>query len=444
MDCKEFNEILLEIDDINVISNEMQKHMKTCETCASEYEETKKLFSDLSPKAELKTPGNFTDNVLSEIENRQKTKLKPAKNHSSIFKKISAIAAIFLLIFSLSYFFTTENNNPFISSASAAENIFYRSIDFLSDIKTIYIKYKVKTLPQDNFEYLDKDCDFVEHTLVKEFTGKKRWKIEKTERAVAFDGKQKYLYIKNVGFTEIGSAENNYIDWMRRLLNPKNIFENELANAKNTKTSKYEITEKDNLIILNVFSKAKGDYTNPYLKNTSFDDADSKTIYTFSKLDTVLQSVKFYIVEENKETLMLDISEIKYNVALSDKDFEIELAEGLKWYKESKTPKDKTFTGITSKKAAEIFFNSISKGDWKSISAFYPDFDAMSDDAKTEIINDYKEIKIIYLKDAFKSGEYPGEFVPYKIQFPDGEVIEHNLAIRNDNENKIWQLDGGF
>jgi len=443
MDCKKFNEILLEIDDINSISNEMQEHIRKCETCATDYKTTKKMYDDLSPKLEIKTPDDYTANLMSKIENINSAKKTINKNRFGFWKKISAIAAVFLLVFFISRL-DFNNKTPLISSANAAENIFMHSISFLNNIKTIYIKFKVKTLPQDNFEYLDAECNFVEHTLVKEFAGKKQWKIEKPERAVAFDGKQKYLYIKNVGLAEIGSAKNNYVDWMKRLLNPKDIFENELTNAKNSKSTKYEITEKDNLIILNVFSKAKGDYTNPYLKNTSFGDSDSKTVYKFSKIDTILQSVKFYIIDKNKENLMLDISEIKYNLPLSNKDFEIKLADGIKWHKENKIPNDKTFIGITSKKAAEIFFNSISKGDWKSISAFYPDFDEMSENAKTEIINDYKGIKIIYLKDAFKSGQYPGEFVPYKIQFTDGEIIEHNLALRNDNENKIWQLDGGF
>ncbi len=438
MNCTEFNNIILELDDINVLSNDMLTHLKECESCKQDYENIKNLYSELKPKKEIKTNKDFNKTILSKVEKINKTR------KINIWKKISSIAAVFIIALSGFYYLLGNNNVSIISSANAAEKLFSHTISVFSNITSLSIKFKVRTLPQDNFEFIDKNSDFVNHKLIKEFKGKNRWKIEKTERVVVFDGKQKYLYIKNVGFAEIGNASTNYVDWMKRLLFPKKLFTNELNNIKKCKNCKYEITKNDNNIILTILSKANSNYKNPYLKNKSFDYADSKTIYTFSKQDTLLNSVKFYILDNNKYTLILDLLDIDYNVKLTDDDFKINLPKNITWHYASKTKNDKKFKNISSKQATELFFTAISKGNWESIQGFFPDFCNYNSKDKSKLINYYKGLKIIEIGKSFKSGNYPGEFVPYKIKLLNGNIIENNLALRNDNKFKIWQFDGGL
>ncbi len=43
----------------------------------------------------------------------------------------------------------------------------------------------------------------------------------------------------------------------------------------------------------------------------------------------------------------------------------------------------------------------------------------------------------------FRSGDYPGVYVPYKVRFSAG-VREHNLALRNDNPQNRWVYHGGI
>jgi hypothetical protein len=63
-------------------------------------------------------------------------------------------------------------------------------------------------------------------------------------------------------------------------------------------------------------------------------------------------------------------------------------------------------------------------------------------------LNDFKTsyggLKIIKLEKSFKSGMYAGMFVPYKIMLKSGEIKEYKLAVRNDNPDKVWTIDGGF
>jgi hypothetical protein len=42
------------------------------------------------------------------------------------------------------------------------------------------------------------------------------------------------------------------------------------------------------------------------------------------------------------------------------------------------------------------------------------------------------------------NGLYPGKFVPYEIKLKSGETRKARLAVRNDNPEKIWEIDGGY
>jgi hypothetical protein len=34
--------------------------------------------------------------------------------------------------------------------------------------------------------------------------------------------------------------------------------------------------------------------------------------------------------------------------------------------------------------------------------------------------------------------------VPYEVKLPDGTIKKHNIALRNDNKNRVWIVDGGL
>ncbi|UCG57848.1 MAG: hypothetical protein JSU70_23655, partial [Phycisphaerales bacterium] len=53
-------------------------------------------------------------------------------------------------------------------------------------------------------------------------------------------------------------------------------------------------------------------------------------------------------------------------------------------------------------------------------------------------------LEIISIGEPFKSGRYPGWFIPYEIKLSSGGVRKHNLAVRNDNPAKRYVVDGGI
>ena len=56
----------------------------------------------------------------------------------------------------------------------------------------------------------------------------------------------------------------------------------------------------------------------------------------------------------------------------------------------------------------------------------------------------YGGMQVISLGEPFKSGLYPGYFVPYEIRLKNGYGKKHNLAVRNGNKAHRWMMDGGY
>ncbi|HDP55580.1 MAG TPA: hypothetical protein ENN24_07890 [Bacteroidetes bacterium] len=98
---------------------------------------------------------------------------------------------------------------------------------------------------------------------------------------------------------------------------------------------------------------------------------------------------------------------------------------------------------IICREAGELFFSSLAKNDWQLVNQIYPFFEGNSENAKM-LKSKFGGLTIMQLGEPFKSGQYVGEFVPYEIRLQSGKTIRHNLALRNDNPNKVWMVDGGF
>jgi hypothetical protein len=57
---------------------------------------------------------------------------------------------------------------------------------------------------------------------------------------------------------------------------------------------------------------------------------------------------------------------------------------------------------------------------------------------------EYGGLTVISIGEPFKSGVYAGYFVPYTIRLRKGENKSYKLAVRNDNPERRWVVDGGI
>ena len=102
---------------------------------------------------------------------------------------------------------------------------------------------------------------------------------------------------------------------------------------------------------------------------------------------------------------------------------------------------NENFSNVTSKRAAEMIFAAIAKSDIDTDKEVWSQFNFFTKDA---MVIKYGGLQVIKIGESFKSGKYPGEFIPYEIKLKDGTIKKWKLALRNDNPNKVWLVDGGL
>jgi len=214
-------------------------------------------------------------------------------------------------------------------------------------------------------------------------------------------------------------------------------------NATKAKGSKITMDENNGELLMTITSKAQGNFINDYCKNKSIEESDNRREYTFDSDTKLLKGLKVFILDGKKEKLILEIEKIDYNVPIDASLFTINLPAGVEWKELTQNYTSETFKNISSKRAAELFFQGMAQNDWKLVEETCDFFESNSDKVN-RIKKGFGGLKVIKIGEPFKSGIYPGEFVPSEIKFKSGETKKFNLAVRNDNPNKVWVVDGGF
>ncbi len=65
-------------------------------------------------------------------------------------------------------------------------------------------------------------------------------------------------------------------------------------------------------------------------------------------------------------------------------------------------------------------------------------------DIRKELEAHYGGLAVIAIGQAVRSGQYAGVFVPCKVLLANGKTEKLMLALRNDNPEKCWLVDGGL
>jgi outer membrane lipoprotein-sorting protein len=392
------------------------------------------------PNAPFAIRQNIINQLKMENQEMKKDVSKTVKMNPR-YRKILSIAAVLAIVMVIVPI--VDKNNLFRgNTAQAASALIESSIKATQLIKSMVIKLKVRTIARDNFALVGTEYDLVDHTIWKSFEEPVRWRVDKGERVVVFDGNSQYLWVPKFDEGLKAGANAHFIEWFQLLLEPENILKKE-QDATKAKGSKITMNEKNGELQMNITSKAQGNFINDYCKNKSIEESDNRREYSFDSKTKLLKGLKIFILEGKKETLILEIEKIDYNVSIDPSLFAINLPAGAEWKEMTQNYTGETFKNISSKRAAELFFEGMANNDWKQVEETCDFF--RNDSKKVKKIKEYfGGLKVISIGEPFKSGMYQGEFVPYEIQFKSGETKKFNLAVRNDNPNKVWLVDGGF
>ena len=354
-----------------------------------------------------------------------------------------AVAAIIIVAVVLS----VNIFNRSVPAASAATQMLQDAIKAVSDVWSVHMKARMRTLPADNFSLIGLEFDFVPIEMWKRIDANRlmQWRVEKPGRVLLMDGKNTLMLIRpNAGVLKKEPWPLGCFDsWSGRLLNVQDLLDSELQSAKNNpdrqvSLSHQEIDGKDKLVL--EVDVTTGTSKDDYLRNKFISDSDHMKVYRFDAQTKLLEGFQVYVHNGQQDVLIFEITDIEYNKEIDDSVFRLDLPENMIWYGEPPVlPDNEKYQKMSPKETAKVFFEACAKEDWNEFLKFW------SATAVDERLKSYLGgLEIISIGEPFKSGRYPGWFVPYEIKLKDGSIKKHNLAIRNDNPAKRWVVDGGI
>ncbi len=420
----------------------IQQLDKLCDS-ANDLQLIHRTASALTPKIQIKASKTLKDKVMKQInESNESISGKSGRiipMLRSTWKKIASIAAILLVALAIVPIFGPKFFNP----NAKALSLLNTSIEAILNIKSMVINYQVRSVPGDNLDLIDIKGDFIDYKLWKEFIPTEKWRIQKPGLAVVMDGQKQYRYMEKSGVGLVGSPEAGFVEWMRILLDPEKIMQQEKVFADMYK-AKYNISTSNSETILTIKAKALGNFKNALSLNSSIPESDNRRVYHFDKQNGRLKALEVYILDKSNETMVLKISNISYDEAIAPETFRITLPENTKWVelKDLEPKKEDASVANNAEEAAKIWWKALSENDWAMVYKLDPTLEHSSnlDEMKLE----YGGLQVISVGKSFKSGLYTGKYVPYEVKLKSGNIQKYNLAVRNDNPEKLWVIDGGY
>ena len=439
-DCKAEMHQLFDDQSESKIQQEIKHHLAGCDDCTAAFDEMKSVFSFLQPAETVNAPLLLKQQILDHLIKEEK-KMKNDKfrhiNLSVSFKRIVSIAAVIATILLIMPFI---GRNGTSSEAKAAVSFLEKSILASDQIHSMIIQCSVRTDIQDNFALIGKDLPMVAHKITKSFDIPVKWKVEKSGRTVLNDGITQYLWMPEIKNAIKTGLDYGMAEWFHILLDPSNILSVEEGTAKQ-RNSKISIRDAGGNTYITITSKAEGNFLNNYMLNKTFDESDNRREYVFDSKTKLIQGLKIYLLDKKKETLIFKLDHIEYNTVIDPATFTISLPEGINWSVLDLNVTNANLSSISSKKAAELALEGLSKKDFDTNKELWSEYNFVM---LKLIASRYAGLQVIEIGEPFKSGLYPGEFVPFEFKDRDGIIHKWKLAIRNDNPHKVWMVDGGL
>lgn len=320
------------------------------------------------------------------------------------------------------------------SSSTAA--LFAQSAEAMSKIQTVHITGRIRTVAGDNFEFIGANFDFVPIEIWREYSNPPRWRVEKPGRVVVMDGKSATMYMSASNQAASGPPQAGFVEWLRPLLDPQSILQSELADKSALSA---ELTESNNVTTATIRRKAQGDFTNDWAKNKSIQESDHTCIYRFDSASKRLQGLQVNMTVDGRDITVAEFTDFRYNETLPPALFSLQLPKNVASFVSPEEMKSAAATLNGPKDAAAYFFDALAHESWDDVLAVMPT--SRVPDIVKKI---YGGLEVVSVGEPFQSGFYRGYFVPYQIRLRDGSIKTHNLAVRNDNPDHRWMVDGGF
>lgn len=166
-----------------------------------------------------------------------------------------------------------------------------------------------------------------------------------------------------------------------------------------------------------------------------FEDFDREIEIRWDPATRKLTGFTSWVLVNGERRLYSELLSIDYPPYLSDDIFQLDLPADVRWTSLPEAPAQMAALG--PREAAEQFWTAAIRGDWGTVALFCPT------PSTIEWMQRARPLELLELGDPVSKGSYPGVFVPYKVRYAD-RVRELRIALRNDNPELRWVVDGGI
>lgn len=422
MNCNDFKEKVVDLFDKDIdmqAQAQLREHMANCHDCKAYYDELRKTFNILQP---LDTANIRTTKITHRLW------------------RYAAAVAIFLFGFVIGW-------NHLFSTPAVADDakltFLQQSIQSVQNVGSFQMEVYARTTQQENFATFDPAMPFVK-TDIKLLRQNDLlfYRVEKANgRTVVSDGRNQYMWIPNVLYLK-GSQESNFLEHFANLIFPERLLTIQKSAIKLSNENKVTQMESDSTIVLIVDGVEKNSDLRQLFETGKMDDCRLIVENTFTKNDGLLRFVKLWVIKDDKKILLLHIDNIRYNVMLNKGEItRLPTAEWTDITEQRATSSNrlKQLQNETPQQAAKRILNAI-----------IADKDSQAAEALIyyksilpQLIHKLKGCKVSAFETR-KDSSYVGVYVFYTLTTPEGNREKRHIAIRNDNEQHIWIVDGGL
>ena len=185
--------------------------------------------------------------------------------------------------------------------------------------------------------------------------------------------------------------------------------------------------------------REKGRSTEP-LVPSFLGDFDRDTEVVWDLATHRLLGLRRWVYHGGERRLFAELVSIEYLPEIAAERFHLDLPDGIRWAGVLQAPPEMASLG--PREVAIHLFEAARRGDRTTLELLVPSPSMVS----FMLDERNRPTQIVFIGEPFHAGQYGGVYVPYKAWFGKAPSFlrEFNLALKNDNEQHRWVLDGGW
>ncbi|MHC4398488.1 MAG: zf-HC2 domain-containing protein [Planctomycetota bacterium] len=422
-------------------ASRIESHLADCPACRAELDQLEQLVGQLADHASSASADSLDAHVMHRIIREQALQIRrlQMRRRFRLFA-MGGTAATAAVLFVLAVFWPSRSDN----TVQAAE-VLAKAAEAASDLRSVHIRGRIRTVAHENFEVVFPDRDFVPVEVWRQFGKEPKWRVEKPQRVAVTDGASAVMLV-NVVNSQIafkGPPHSPFdAGWLLRMADVGDVITEELRVALaeggdlNLAARRQGPDGKQKLVVT-IDAKAPKDVAD-HLKKIVITLSDHRRVYQFDAQTRRLEDVKIYMRRDDRDVLVFEATEIEYDPEIDPSTFTLEIPEDALWYEEPKRlPDNEKYERMRPDEIARALLEACAKEDWEEAQKHWGA-------PITEPLKKYLAgLEIIRIGEPFESGTGAWA-VPYEIRIANGYVKKLNLYLRKHPSAGRYIAVGGI